>query len=83
MTIIQIDPNENGSHNNKTVSTPAGIFVPEGYALVPPDLGTPEMLENFPFGDITVDTSGSYPVVTSWTPLPVPESNPERLAEEV
>ena len=30
-------------------------------------------LPNFPFGDIAVDETQTPPVVTSWTPLPVPD----------
>jgi hypothetical protein len=73
MKIIEIAPLENGAHRNQI-----GNFfsVPEGWAVVPADLET----ENFPFGDITVDETQTPPVVTSWSPLPMPE--PEVIGEE-
>lgn len=74
MTIIKIAPNENGSHDNQTMSTP--MPVPEGYAVIPPEVGTPETLENYPFGDVTVEVFEDVPTVTSWTPLPIPEPEP-------
>ena len=40
MTIIKIAPNENGSHDNQTTSSV--IPVPEGWAVVPEEVGTPE-----------------------------------------
>ena len=69
MTIIEIDPQSNGAHRNQT-----GSFapVPEGWAVIPDGMETP----NFPFGDITVDNQ-TPPVVTSWVPLPIPEPEPE------
>lgn len=74
MTIIKIFPNKNGGHENQT--TTADIPVPEGYAAIPEDLGTPETLENFPFGEITVADVNGVPTVISWTPLPMPEPEP-------
>lgn len=74
MTIIKIKQNDNGSHDNQTSS--ADFPVPEGYAIVPEDVGTPETLENYPFGDITVEDRDGVPTVTSWTPLPMPEPEP-------
>lgn len=78
MTIIKIEPNENGSHDNQTINgvTPETFSIPEGYAVVPESVGTTETLENYPFGEITVETIGGLPTVTSWTPLPVPEPEP-------
>lgn len=78
MTIIKIAPNANGSHDNQTTSTP--MPVPEGYAVVPKELGTPETLENYPFGEVTVKVFEDVPTVTSWTPLPIPEPEPEPQA---
>lgn len=75
MTIIKIEPNENGSHDNQTIN--GSIPVLEGYAVVPKELGTPDTLENYPFGEVTVETIGDVPTVTSWTPLPMPEPGPE------
>lgn len=79
MTIIKIEKNDNGSHNNQTINgvTPETFPIPEGYALLPEDVGTPDTLENYPFGDITVEDIDGYPTVTSWTPLPIPDPGPE------
>lgn len=78
MTIIKIEPNENGSHDNQTINgvTPETFPIPEGYAVVPEELGTPETLENYPFGEVTVGFVDDMPTVMSWTPLPVPEPEP-------
>lgn len=78
MTIIKIAPNANGSHDNQTTSTP--MPVPEGYAVVPEELGTPETLENYPFGEVTVEVFEDVPTVTSWTPLPMPKPEPDPQA---
>ena len=78
MTIIKIAQNDNGSHDNQTIfGAYEGSFpIPEGYALLPEEVGTPETLENYPFGEITVEMFEDIPVVTSWTPLPIPEPEP-------
>lgn len=78
MTIIKITPHANGGHDNQTINgaTPETFHVPEGYAIVPEEVGTPETLTNYPFGDITVEDRGGIPTVTSWTPLPIPEPEP-------
>lgn len=78
MTIIKIEPNENGSHDNQTINgvTPETFPIPEGYAVVPKELDDLAYLENYPFGVITVETIGGLPTVTSWTPLPIPEPEP-------
>lgn len=74
MTIIEIQALSNGAHRNQTGTS---ITPPDGWAILPPDLDTP----NFPFGDITVDDS-TPPHVTSWTagemPPPEPEPEPEK-----
>lgn len=75
MTIIKIAPHENGGHDNQTTS--AQIPVPDGWAVIPPEVGTPETLENYPFGTVTTAMEGNVPTVTSWTPLPVPVPEPE------
>ncbi len=79
MTIIKIEPNDNGSHDNQTINgvTPETFPIPEGYAVIRESVGTPDTLENYPFGDITVETIDSIPTVTGWTPLPIPEPEPE------
>ena len=80
MKIIEIAALPNGAHNNQT--TNGTIPVPDGWAIIPDGMATP----NFPFGDITVNDQ-TPPVVTSWTPLPIPEAEPapepEPTADEV
>lgn len=78
MTIIKIDPHENGSHDNQTINgvTPETFPIPEGYAVLPEEVGTPETLEHYPFGEIIVADRAGVPTVTSWTPLPIPEPEP-------
>lgn len=77
MTIINISPYNNGGHDNQTIF---GLFpaswIPGGWAVIPEKLGTPETLENYPFGEITVEDRDGVPTVTSWTPLPIPEPEP-------
>lgn len=77
MTIIKILPHKNGGHDNQTTNTE--IPIPEGYAVIPEELGTPETLENYPFGEVAVSEVDGVPTVTSWTPLPIPV--PEALLE--
>lgn len=87
MTIIKIAPHENGAHDNQTINgvTPETFPIPEGYAVIPEELGTPETLENYPFGDIVTGFVNDIPTVMSWTPLPIPEPEPapkeERYSE--
>lgn len=78
MTIIKIEQNENGSHDNQTINgvTPETFPVPEGYAVIPEELGTPKTLENYPFGKVTTGFVNDVPIVMSWTPLPIPEPEP-------
>lgn len=78
MTIIKIAPNDNGSHDNQTINgvTPADFPIPEGYAVIPEVVGTPETLENYPFGEIETALSMGNRVVTKWTPLPIPDPGP-------
>ena len=73
MRIIEITALSNGAHNNQTIYGvyPDTFPVPDGWAVIPDGMETP----NFPFGDITVDNQAP-PVVTSWTPLPIPEPKP-------
>lgn len=79
MTIIKIEQNKNGSHDNNTIAgaTPETFPVPEGWAVIPPELGVPETIPNYPFGEIVVNDTGDYPEVIQWTALPIPESEPE------
>ena len=80
MRFIEIAALSNGAHNNQTTND--NITVPEGWAIIPEDM----VCENFPFGEITVDSS-TPPVVTSWTPgempEPEPEAEPEPTTEEI
>ena len=69
MRIIEITALENGAHRNQTSNV-----CPDGWAVVPDDLDTP----NFPFGEITVRKGR----VTKWTPIDIP-SDPELTAEEL
>lgn len=75
MRIIEIIALDNGAHRNQTGSF---SVVPDGWAVIPDDLMTP----NFPFGEVTVDDS-KPPVVTGWTPgeIPEPEPTPEPETE--
>lgn len=70
--IIEINALENGSHRNQT-----GIFetIPEGWAVVPDDIETP----NFPFGEVEVDGN----VVTKWTAVEIPKIEEETPVSEV
>ena len=65
MRSIEIAALSNGAHRNQTGTFSA---VPNGWAIIPDDMETP----NFPFGDVTVDHS-TPPVVQIWTPLPLPD----------
>lgn len=78
MTIIKIQTNENGGHDNQTMDgeTPKTFPIPDGYAIIPESVGTPDTLKNYPFGEITVKTINGIPTVTSWTPLPIPAPEP-------
>lgn len=74
MRIIEIEALENGAHRNQ--STSRDIAVPEGWAVIPDDMGLPA---TFPFVDIAVEDG----VVTSMTagvmpePAPAPEPEPD------
>lgn len=74
MILIKISSYENGAHDNQT--TEQTISIPQGWAVLPESLGTPETLKNYPFGEITVEELDGIPTVTSWTPLPIPEQEP-------
>ena len=69
MRIIEIAALENGAHDNQTIN--GVIPVPNGWAIIPDDM----VCENFPFGVVTVDKS-TPPVVTTWSPLPMPDPEP-------
>ena len=84
MTIIRITPYDNGGHDNQTIygATQETFLIPEGWAIIPENVGTPKALKNYPFGEVTVADIDGVPTVTSWTPLPVPEPEPEPEPEE-
>ena len=84
MTIIKIAPYDNGGHDNQTINgvTPETWPIPEGYAVIPEEVGTPETLENFPFGEVTVEERNGVATVTGWTPSPIPEPEPGPLPHE-
>lgn len=66
MHIIEISALPNGAHRNQD-----GFIgeVPAGWAVILAGMELP----NFPFGNLTVDETQTPPVVTAWTPLPVPD----------
>lgn len=77
MKIIELQALPNGAHRNQNAST--GLFVPEGWAIIPDDM---ELPASFPFVDVEVESV----VVTKLTAREVPnESNDgerlERIAE--
>lgn len=77
MRIIELQALPNGAHRNQNSST--GLFVPEGWAIIPDDMKIPD---SFPFVDVEVESV----VVTKLTAREVPnESNDgerlERIAE--
>lgn len=71
MFIISIKSLPNGAHSNQY--SERDIPLPDGWAVVPERVGTPDTLEHFPFGEITVEETEGVPTVTGWTPLPIPE----------
>lgn len=81
MTIIEIIASDNGSHRNLTST--ASIAIPEGWAVVPEDMETP----NFPFGTVETAEIDGIMTVTRWTagdiPEPEPEPEPEATADEL
>ena len=78
MTIVKINPQDGGAHDNQTIhhAAPETFPIPPGWAVLPESVGTPETLEHFPFGEITTEDVDGTPAVTSWTPLPLPEPGP-------
>ena len=80
MRIVKIEAYDNGGHANQT--TNANIPLPEGWAIIPEELATP----NFPFGELTAEEIDGVMTVTSWTageiPQPEPEPDPQPTLEE-
>ena len=66
MKIIEIKPLGNGGHRNQ-----AGNFtsIPEGWAVIPDGM----VLENFPFGKVTVEEINNIMTVTKWVAGETPE----------
>lgn len=83
MTIIRIEAYENGAHDNQTIDnvTPETFPIPEGYAVLPKALGTPEDIENFPFGLLAAEDLDGVPTVTRWDALPMPDPGPGLATE--
>ena len=79
MKIIEITALSNGAHRNQTGTFSA---IPDGWAIIPGGMETP----NFPFGEVTVDETKTTPVVTGLTagtiPEPEPEPEPEPTTDE-
>ena len=69
MRIIEIHALSNGSHRNQTTSMKT---IPEGWAVVPDDVPTP----NFPFGKIEVKEIDGVMTVTKWEAGTLPEKIP-------
>lgn len=69
MKIIEIEALSNGGHRNQTGNFNA---VPNGWAVVPNELETP----NFPFGGIETTEINGVMTVTKWTPSDIPEQEP-------
>ena len=63
--IIEIAKLPSGGHRNASYYN---NNVPDGWAII----NDVENCINFPFGDVTVDSSVP-PVVQTWSPLPIPE----------
>ncbi len=84
MRIVKIKAFENGAHQNQTGNF---TIVPEGYAVIPEDLETP----NFPFGEVTAEEIDGVMTVTKWVagtmPKPedveVPPTDIERLRADI
>lgn len=75
MRIVEINAMDNGAHRNQN----GGVSkVPEGWAIIPDDME----LENFPFGEVTVEEVDGVPGVTGWTPGVIPEPEPGPDPEE-
>lgn len=51
MRIIELEALSNGAHRNQKSST--GLFVPEGWAIIPDDMEIPA---SFPFVDVEVES---------------------------
>lgn len=66
MYMLEIITLENGAHNNQTYHD----FLPEGWAIIPDELGE---LENFPFGEVEIEEIDGVPTVKTWIPGVMPK----------
>lgn len=69
MRIVEITKSENGFHNNCDFSTNVTFELPDGWAVIPENLETP----NFPFGEVVVKKVDNVTTVVEWVPGVVPE----------
>ena len=73
MTIVEIKERSNGSHRNETTLFGTLSSIPDGWAVIPENVKTP----NFPFGEVTVEEIDGVMTVTKWIagrePKPFPE----------
>lgn len=84
MRMLEIEPLDNGGHNNQEIyhANPRTFPIPSGWALIPDDMETP----NFPFGTVEADSVNGVMTVTKWTagenPPEPPTPEPEPSEEE-
>lgn len=77
MTIIKIEPYENGAHANQTSNM---TVVPDGWAVVPPHLEA-QARGFLPFIDLTVEDGKIVGVAQG--AIPEPDTAPEPLPTEM
>lgn len=73
INIVEIKALPNGAHRNikGTIKT-----IPVGWAVIPEDVGNPDTLENFPFGEVTAQEIDGVMTVTKWVAGVKPEPTP-------
>lgn len=76
LRIVEVKSLPGGGHRSQGYHG----FIPNGYALVPEDMDTP----NFPYGEVKATEVDGVMTVTKWTPgeLPVPEVIPPTPAQQ-
>lgn len=79
MLYIELTPLPNGAHNNQRTSDP--FPVPEGWAVVPPELEE-EAWGYLPFIDLTVEDGQIVAVAKGVVPDPEPVPEPEPTEAE-
>ena len=79
MNIIKIEKNEYGGHENISADYLESVL--GGWAVIPEDVGTPDTLENYPFGDIEVEEKDGVMTVTKWIAGEMPEPMHEPPSE--